>query len=229
MTHDFDREYWQRHWDQAHRTGPAAGAPNPYLVRETAGLVPGTALDAGCGTGTEASWLAAHGWRVTAADIASEALAAGRAREAGVRWVETDLTTWDPGTSFDLVTTHYAHPAMPQLAFYDRISGWVAPGGTLLIVGHLHAPGVTGHGHRGPGTGPGHAVAAGAQPHAHPPAEASVSLPDITAVLDSAAWAVVTAEEHQRTVTGPGGRATLLHDVVVRATRRVTPGERTNA
>ncbi|MEK8108388.1 hypothetical protein NKG94_32145 [Micromonospora sp. M12] len=27
---------------------------------------------------------------------------------------------------------------MPQLAFYDRISGWVAPGGTLLIVGHLH-------------------------------------------------------------------------------------------
>jgi hypothetical protein len=27
---------------------------------------------------------------------------------------------------FDLVTTHYAQPAMPQLAFYDRISARAA-------------------------------------------------------------------------------------------------------
>jgi SAM-dependent methyltransferase len=208
MTHHFDRDYWQRHWDQA---GPAAaGAPNPYLVRETAGLVPGTALDAGCGAGAEASWLAGRGWRVTAADIASEALAAGRARDGAVRWVEADLTTWHPGRSFDLVTTHYAHPAMPQLAFYGRVAGWVAPGGTVLIVGHRHAPGATGHGH-------------------HPPAEASVTLADITAALDRPGWELVTAEEHQRTVAGPGGQGKLLHDVVVRATRRATPSERTPA
>ena len=31
---------------------------------------------------------------------------------------------------------------------------------------------------------------------------------------------LVTAEEHLRTMTAPGGRVVSLHDVVVRATRR---------
>ncbi|MEV4655928.1 class I SAM-dependent methyltransferase [Micromonospora sp. NPDC049301] len=208
--HGFDKDYWDQHWHQARRSGPGTtdgGAPNPYLAHETGGLTPGTALDAGCGTGVEAIWLASHGWDVTAVDIAPEALARAAERatnsevSARVRWVEADLTVWDAPMPFDLVTTHYAHPAMPQLAFYDRVSGWVAPGGTLLIVGHLHTSAATEHGH-------------------HPPAEASVTLGDITAGLDSARWTVVTAEEHLRTVTGPEGQATPLHDVVVRATRR---------
>jgi SAM-dependent methyltransferase len=197
----FDQDYWERHWREARRHG---GAPNPYVVGEVGGLAPGTALDAGCGTGAEAIWLASRGWDVTAADISAEALARAASGDGAdrVRWVEADLTTWEPGTRFDLVTTHYAHPAMPQLAFYDRISAWVAPGGTLLIVGHLHSSD-TGHGH-------GHGD--------HPLAEASVTLDDITKGLDDAEWEVVTAEEHRRTVPG---RGTPLHDVVVRATRRV--------
>jgi SAM-dependent methyltransferase len=212
MTHGFDKDYWEQHWQQAHRNGARAmdgSAPHPYLARETSSLVPGTALDAGCGTGAEAIWLAAHGWQVTAADIASDALARARAAERAatsevserVLWVEADLTVWDPGMRFDLVTTHYTHPAMPQLAFYDRVSAWVEPGGTLLIVGHLHTSGATGHGH-------------------HPPAEASVTLAGITAGLDSTQWEIAIAEEHRRTITGPGGQAIPLHDVVVRATRR---------
>jgi SAM-dependent methyltransferase len=210
MTHGFDKDYWEQHWHQAHRSRPGAvdgSAPHPYLGRETSGLVPGTALDAGCGAGAEAIWLASQGWHVTAADIAPEALARAAERATNsevserVRWVEADLTVWDPGMRFDLVATHYAHPAMPQLAFYDRIAAWMAPGGTLLIVGHLHISGATGHGH-------------------HPPAEASVTLTDIIAGLDSTRWEIVTAEEHARTVTGSGGQAIPLHDVVVRATRR---------
>jgi len=206
MTHGFDKDYWEQHWQQAQPAAADENAPHPYLADETSGLVPGTALDAGCGTGTEAIWLASHGWRVTAADIAAEALAraAERASDSGVservQWIEADLTVWDPGTRFDLVTTHYAHPAMPQLAFYERIATWVAPGGTLLIVGHLHTSGSTGHGH-------------------HPAAEASVTVTNVTALLDSTEWEIATAEEHLRTVTGPQGQAIALRDVVMRATR----------
>ncbi|MFC4784858.1 class I SAM-dependent methyltransferase [Nocardioides sp. MAHUQ-72] len=206
MTHEFDKGYWDSHWRQA-QDGPASasGAPNPYVVRETGGLVPGTALDAGCGEGADASWLAAQGWQVTGVDISTEALAraAGRATpdNGPVRWVEADLGTWEPERQLDLVMTSYAHPAMPQLAFYDRISAWVAPGGTLLVVGHLHTPGATGHDHE-------------------PPEQASVTLADITALLDDARWEVETAEEHVREVPGHAGP---LHDVVVRATRRRTP------
>jgi SAM-dependent methyltransferase len=190
MTHGFDKNYWEQHWHQARSSGPA---PNPHLAREAGDLAPGTALDAGCGTGAEARWLAARGWQVTAADISAEALARAAAEPAAgpVRWVEADLTVWHPGTRYDLVTTHYAHPAMPHLAFYDRVADWVAPGGTLLIVGHR------------PG-------------HHHHPAEATVTLADITARLDDSEWKIVTAAEHTRSVPG---HADPLRDVVVRAIR----------
>ncbi|MCU1687244.1 MAG: SAM-dependent methyltransferase [Amycolatopsis sp.] len=199
---EFDKPYWEKHWQQAPGAGKALG-PNPHLASETGGLAPGTALDAGCGDGGEAIWLASQGWDVTAADISAEALAlaATRAVSKNVEWVRADLTVWAPATQFDLVVTHYAHPSIPQLAFYDRISGWVAPGGTLLIVGHRHTAGSAGHGH-------------------HPPAEASATAADITAGLDTAKWEIATAEEHVRTLTAPDGRSRPLHDVVVRATRR---------
>lgn len=65
-----------------------------------------------------------------------------------MEWVAADLTVWEPGRKFDLVTTHYAHPTMAQLSFYSRISRWVAPGGALLVVGHQHTARATGQGLR---------------------------------------------------------------------------------
>lgn len=188
--------------------------PNPHLSTEVAELTPGTALDAGCGAGAEAIWLAEHGWKVTGADIAQGALdrAAERADAAGVadrvEWMEADLSAWEPDVQYDLVTTHYAHPSMPQLEFYDRVASWVAPGGTLLIVGHLHHEAV-GHGH-------GHE----AEPEGTP-ASASATAASITARFDPEVWEIVTAEESARTMSGPGGRETTIHDVVVRAVRRI--------
>ena len=207
MTHSFDRDYWDQVWHGEQAPAMATSAPNPHLEQEAAGLVPGTALDAGCGAGAEAIWLAARGWQVTAVDIADEALAHGAERAAAsalgdaVHWVRADLSTWAPEQRYDLVTTHYAHPAMPQLEFYDRIAGWVAPGGTLLVVGHLH------HGDHG-------------HVHDHPPESASVTAAAITERLDPATWEVVTARESRRTMTGPGGHERPVDDVVVRATRR---------
>jgi SAM-dependent methyltransferase len=214
MTHNFEKDYWEQHWDDAH--GDPESAPNPYLVQETSDLAPGTALDAGCGTGSEAIWLAEHGWRVVAADISATALecAAARAVQASVSdsvtWVEADLTTWEPNGRFDLVVTNYAHPAIPQLAFYQRIADWVAPRGSLLIVGHSHASDPSGHHHD-------HDSAAGGPSGGHPPAEATVTLADITGVLDSEVWRIDTGEELTRTLAG--GPTARLHDVVVRATR----------
>lgn len=214
MTHEFDKDYWEEHWQPGVDGGPGSmglSPPNPYLVTEVGNLLPTTALDAGCGAGAEAIWLADAGWQVTAADISSVALAraADRAASSGaaerIDWVEADLSTWVPATQFDLVTTHYAHPAIPQLDFYQRIGEWVAPGGTLLIVGHLLTPG-HGHGHGGHG-------------HDHPP-EASATPATVTARLDRTHWEICAAEERHRSFTTGDGQVVSLHDFVVRATRR---------
>lgn len=235
--HAFDKSYWEQHWhagpgpdsDQGSDAGPAPGhggaadqdLVNPYLVREVGDLVPGSALDAGCGAGIEAVWLASHGWQVTAADISATALNRAGARTAAtetpevvqrVQWIEADLETWEPGRAFDLVTTHYAHPAMPQLDFYERIASWVAPGGSLLVVGHLH------HGH---GQDRGHDHEDGHD--GGPPDRATTTAAAITARLDPAVWDVVTADEVNRTVGPHGGREVRRHDVVVRAHRRDEP------
>lgn len=208
MTHSFEKDYWERHWDKADDSSGTEGRasePNPYLVAETSDLQPGTALDAGCGAGAEAIWLAGHGWQVTAADISASALAlaSGRAEAASVSdrvtWIEADLTTWEPAGRFDLVTTNYAHPTIPQLDFYERIAKWVAPGGTLLIVGHLHVPGSVEADH-------------------HPPEKATATPETITRLLDGGEWSIDTAEERTRD-TGQRGGGTL-NDVIVRATRR---------
>ncbi|WP_193608295.1 class I SAM-dependent methyltransferase [Nocardioides lijunqiniae] len=210
VTHDFDKDYWERRWGGGEDGSPAvmgAHPASPYLATETSELPAGTALDAGCGGGAEAVWLAARGWDVTGADISAEALARAAELAASegvgeqVRWVEADLATWEPDGRFDLVMTHYAHAAIPQLELYDRIAEWVAPGGTLLVVGHLHTH-HTGH-----------------DDH-HPPAEASATPASITARLDPDRWDVVTAEERERATGAHEGHVATLHDVVVRATRR---------
>lgn len=194
-------------WDERYGDEPLwSGRPNEALVREVSGLPVGTVLDVGCGEGGDAIWLARQGWQVTGADISATALAQASVSAASasvtdrVTWVEADLTSWEPDGRFDLVTTNYAHPTTPQLEFYGRISRWVAPGGTLLIVGHLHHSGSTEDSH-------------------HPPEKATASLSGITGLLDPATWRVDTADEQTRALNGPAGHTHALNDVIVRATR----------
>ena len=56
------------------------------LIEGPARLEPGRALDIGCGTGTDTTYLAVHGWEVTAIDMVRKALTAARrkATAAGV-------------------------------------------------------------------------------------------------------------------------------------------------
>jgi len=65
------------------------GVPRPELAYLVDGRVPGRALDLGCGTGTDALYLAGRGWEATGIDFAPEAITAARkkADDTGVKAV----------------------------------------------------------------------------------------------------------------------------------------------
>jgi SAM-dependent methyltransferase len=165
----------------------------------------GTALDAGCGTGADAVWLAEQGWQVTAADISptvvgqAERFATEQAPEVAERisWVMADLTEWAPPDPFDLVVSQYVHPDIPFADFVARLAEFVAVGGTLLVAGHDHAD---------------------THSASHAPQDASVGVDDIVAVLSQDQWRIDVAETRTRQVSRDSGELTM-HDLVVRAQR----------
>jgi SAM-dependent methyltransferase len=130
-------------WDERHRAGDFEGeGPNPALESGVAGLHPGTAIELASGSGTNAVWLAAHGWRTTAVDWSPVGIANGLAKaKAGgvvVDWLERDLFAWSPpARAFDLVVIVYLHvPADERTSIYAAAAAAVAPGGRMLVVGH---------------------------------------------------------------------------------------------
>jgi SAM-dependent methyltransferase len=197
----FGSQWWEQHYrDQE----PGQGLPSTHLLAEVADLPPGTALDAGCGTGADALWLAGQGWEVTAADVSptvvarAEHLASGRPEAARIDWVAADLTTWEPPRAYDLVVSQYVHPAVPFADFVARLAGWVAPGGTLFVAGHDPADTHSG---------------------AHAPAEASIGPESVVSALSPDEWDVAVAETRARQVLR-GPTEVTLRDLVVRARRR---------
>ncbi|MGW5052950.1 class I SAM-dependent methyltransferase [Actinokineospora sp. NPDC004072] len=194
----FDESFWEERYRS--RTAVWSGRPNPQLVAEAADLTPGTALDAGCGEGADAIWLADRGWQVTGVDFAETALRRAAAQPGGdrVRWQQADLLTWTPDRSYDLVSAQYLH--LPdQHALFTRLAGAVAPGGRLLIVGH----------HRSD-------------------LETTVGRPNLPDLLHTAeelatvvdeGWDVV-AEDRPRTAVDPDGNEVTIHDAVLVAIRR---------
>ncbi len=203
----FDRDFWERRWAQALREQPdtvATRPPSSYLVEVIGDLHPGRALDAGCGHGSEAIWLAGGGWQVTAVDFAAAALEHGRstaealgAEVAGrIEWIEADLGTWAPEPGrYDLISCLYVHVPGSVAGMIARLGAGIAPGGTLLLVGHRADDPATGA----------PTPAAG---------QVQVSLEAAHAALDPAAWEFLEATERARAAAGTGV------DAVVRARRR---------
>ncbi|GJF31330.1 methyltransferase [Kitasatospora sp. NE20-6] len=192
-------EFWDTRYATANRIW--SGNPNTALVRETTGLVPGRALDLGCGEGADAVWLARQGWRVTAVDVSAVALgrAAGHAADAGVGdlvdWQQHDLSVSFPAGSFDLVSAQFLHsPAdLPREQVLRAAAEAVAPGGVLLVVGHAGPP----------SWDPGHHHALGL-----PTTDevlASLELP-------SGHWEVLVSTEYEQQLTGPDGRPGTRRD-----------------
>ena len=141
--HEITPEHFeQASWDERYGGEGRiwSGRPNAVLVAEATDLTPGRALDVGCGEGGDAVWLANRGWEVVALDFSSVALAraAEHAGDASVDWRQADLRTWTPdGETWDLVTSHFLHLLDHGMVdVVRRLADAVAPGGTLLVVGH---------------------------------------------------------------------------------------------
>ena len=207
MTGNYDEAYWnERYGSHGHIW---SGNPNPQLVAESTALPAGTALDVGCGEGADAVWLAAHGWRVTGVDISSVALeraaghAAGQDLAGSLEWQHVDLLKWTPpANSFDLVSAQFMQlPHGEREPLFARLAAAVAPGGTLLVVGH--APSDMDSGAR--------------RPHR---ADVLFAADEVVSALDPALWHVLVAESRPRESGGHGGGPATVHDEVLRATRR---------
>lgn len=197
-------------YDELYRSAPAVwtGRPNHQLVVEATGLAPGRALDAGAGEGGDALWLASRGWRVTAVDFSPVALGRGAAKAAEllltdrIEWRQEDLDSWTPPErAFDLVTAHYLHSAWTDRArMFRALAAAVAPGGTLLVVGHAHGEG-WGHG------------------RAHEPG-VLYSAQDVAAVLDPSDWSEIVAETRDRDPEAVERTGNTVPDAVLVARRR---------
>ncbi len=204
-------------WDQRYSGDQLwSGNPNGTLVNEISGTRPGRALDVGAGEGGDAIWLAEQGWQVTASDISRRALdhitAEATRRNLNLECLHVDTNALDPFQveAFDLVTAHYA--SIPRTAEDRAIAnmlGAVAPGGTLLVVGHDLEP----MRHR-----------IDTRQHSRMfDADAYVRVDDFVDVLaTSVGWHLETNEKRPR----PQGHASASHhvdDVVMRARR--LPGD----
>jgi SAM-dependent methyltransferase len=133
-------------WDARYASSDAVWSlePNAWVERTLAHLEPGTAVDLGAGEGRNALWLASLGWEVTAVDFSGVGLATGarRAAELGldVEWVTADATTWVSPQQVDLVVIAYLQlPAADLARAISNAAGYLAPGGTLALVGHDRA------------------------------------------------------------------------------------------
>jgi|SRR5512132_27667 SAM-dependent methyltransferase len=131
-------------WDRRYRGTELVwtAQPNRFVVEELQGLPPGRALDLGSGEGRNAVWLAERGWQVTAVDFSSVALDKARrlaqARGVTVDWVLADLRGYrpEPG-AYHLVLVAYLHLSpLERVAVLAGAVGALAPGGTLLVIGH---------------------------------------------------------------------------------------------
>ncbi len=205
----FTQEFWDNRYGASDRVW--SGNPNPQLLAYGSGLTPGSGLDAGCGEGADAIWLATSGWKVTGVDIspvgleraATHAAAASEAIAARIQWRHADLFADDiePFGAFDLVSSHYLHlpPAVRQRAI-GRLASAVLPGGSLLVVQHhpldLEVPDL--------------------RPNMP---ELFCTAAELADLLDPAGWKIVAADTARREVRRRDGELVTAHDAVLHARR----------
>lgn len=96
-------------------------------------------VDLGCGAGLPSTKeLAEAGYEVTGIDISAEQIRRARENVPAVRFVQADVTELElEPSSVEAVTAFYSLNHVPRhmlAALLGRISGWLVPGGLLLVV-----------------------------------------------------------------------------------------------
>lgn len=201
MHHEGGAEAWDRMYQHK---GAGHSSPNPYMDQEITELVPGTALDVGCGEGADALWLALRGWVVTAVDFSGVALQRARAADPDQRvtWMQSDILAWrPPEKAFDLVLMHYIHvPVAARDSVFGRFAATVRAGGVLFVAAHHPSDVHT-------------TVARPPDPNLHYTAE------EIARVLPAEQWQVLFAGTRPREARDRSGGTITIKDTVLKAKR----------
>lgn len=140
-------------WNERYLTGDLpwdSGSPDAHLVAHVESTTArGRALDIGCGTGTNAIWLARQGYDVLGIDVAPEAVAQARAklreplrcRFEVVDFLNAELSEEPFDFVFDRGCFHVFHEAADRARFAARVAEVLAPGGAWLsLIGSTEGP-----------------------------------------------------------------------------------------
>ena len=193
---------WNRRYEGIELVWTAT--PNRFLAQEVAGLAPGRVLDLACGEGRHAVWLAEQGWQAHGVDFSEVAIEKARrlaeARAVDAKFEVADLTEWDPAGQWDLVLVFYLQlPVDERRIVLRTAAAAVAPGGTLLVVGHDSRN--LEHGYGGP---------------KHP--DVLFTPEDVTADISGSGLELERAEPVERPVETPEGERVAI-DALIRARR----------
>lgn len=138
QAHEWDQRY-ERHdtpWD--------TGRPSSELIRvlQEETVPRPRALELGCGTGTNAVWLAQQGFEVTALDFSSRALQLARERGLAsgvqVRWLEADVLRPPAlGEPYDFVLDRGCYHCVRRddvQAYLSTLRQATKPGSAVLVL-----------------------------------------------------------------------------------------------
>jgi SAM-dependent methyltransferase len=127
-------------WNERYAEGRLpwdSGVPDENLMElvKSGVLAPGRVLEVGCGTGTNAHWLAQQGFQVLGVDVSPLAIEKARAKGDKAAFEVREFLSHDPSERYDLVFDRGCYHVFEDAdrdSFVARVAQQLAPGGHWL-------------------------------------------------------------------------------------------------